>query len=247
MPPELNFVDSEIPQPVEVWNNLIRNVLLSLEIVLPAVVVEYDRAKNLVTVQPAVNRVLTDGTEAKRALAKIPCVNLCGNGIGINFPLKKGDTGWLIAADRDTENFQQLLETSRPKTFNLHSFQFGFFIPDKIHGFKIHDDDADSLVIETLDCKTRISIKQGQITIVSSDNVKVETETADVTASDKVTLHCKTADVTVTDSATVNCPRTEWTGDIIVDGDVKAGGVSLVNHLHPQTSSANTGKPIPGA
>ena len=122
------------------------------------------------------------------------------------------------------------MQTTRPKTFRLHAYQFGFFIPDKVHDFKIHEDDADALVIETLDYKTRISIKQGQITIVSSNNVKVETKTADVTA---------------TDSATVNCPTTNWTGDIIVDGDVTASGVSLVNHVHydPSEQHVITGKP----
>ena len=246
MPPELNFVNSEMPQPIELWTNLIRNMLQSLEIVIPAVVEKYDREKNIVTLQPAVNHVLTDYTEEKRSLVEVPCVNPYGNAIGINFPLKKGDTGWLIAADRDTENFQQLLQTTRPKTFRLHAYQFGFFIPDKVHDFKIHEDDADALVIETLDYKTRISIKQGQITIVSSNNIKVETKTANVTASDAVTLECKTADVTATDSATVNCPTTNWTGDIIVDGDVTASGVSLVNHVHydPSEQHVITGKPV---
>ena len=244
MSPQLNFVDSEIPSPSELWESLVRNAMLRLECVLPATVVSYDRAKNLVTVQPAVHRVLTDGTMVPRAIAQVPCANFCGGGVGINFPLKPGDTGWLIAADRDTENFQQALSPTIPKSGNIHRYEFGVFIPDKIRDFIIDTTDEGALVIETLDSKTRLSLKQGQITIISANNVKVVTKTADVTASDKVTLACKTATVTATDSASVTCPATTWTGNITVTGDVVANGISLTGHVHPQTTSANTLPPI---
>lgn len=233
--PELNFVDSEIPSISELWGNIIRNVLMQLEIVLPAVVESYDRSKNLVLARPAINRVFTDGTNKERVLVKVPCLNPYGNAIGINFPLKKGDTGWIIASDRDTENFQQMLDVTIPKTGIIHKYDFGFFIPDKVHDFTIAEGDEDALIIETLDAKTRISIKEKSISIITDGDVKVSADKADVTA--------KT-------SATVNCPSTSWTGDITVDGtitvsdDVIASDISLVHHVHPQTTSSNTLPPI---
>lgn len=242
--PEANFVDSEIPSVCELWGNLIRNMLLELEVVLPAVVESYDREKNIVTARPAVNRVLTDGTEVQRALVRVPCVNPYGNSIGINFPLKKGDTGWVIASDRDSENFEQMLQVTRPKTGIIHKYDFGFFIPDKVHDFKIEESDADALVIETLDAKTRITLKDKRVTIITDGDVIVNAKDISATASNKISVSCKTAEVTASSSATVTCPATTWTGDITVAGDVIASGISLVHHVHPQTSSSNTLPPI---
>lgn len=225
--PLANFLRGNNAPPAALLENILRNFALSFEVMIPANVVSYDRAKNIVTVQPAINRVNTANESIKRALLILPVFNPAGMGVGINFPLQKGDTGWVIACDRNAETFIETLEQSDPHTLDAHRYAFGFFIPDKIHGFVINPEDDGALVIETLDGKTRISIKDGQVTIASTENVKVSS---------------KTATVSVSDSATVSCPETTWTGNITVDGDVIAKGVSLVNHVHPY-SNGTTGKP----
>lgn len=225
--PLANFLRGTSATPADIWNNIMRNFALSFETMIPANVVEYDRQRNFVTVQPAINRITTDNESVKRALLSLPVFNPAGMGVGINFPLQKGDTGWVFACDRDTEKFIETRENSDPYTRNIHRYAFGFFLPDRIHDFVINKEDDGALVIETLDGKTRISIKQEQITVVSTGNVKVNS---------------KTATVSVSDSATVSCPKTTWTGNITVDGDVIAKGISLVNHVHPY-SNGTTEKP----
>lgn len=232
-----NFLKGGMASPQEIWRNLMRNYGLELETVIPAVVVSYDRAKNIVTCQPAINRTDLDGNSIQRTLLIVPCFNPAGSSIGINFPLSAGDTGWVIASDRDTENFVGTLKVANAKTANIHKYSFGFFIPDKIHDFVINPEDDGALVIETVDGTTRISIKGGQITLTSTNNVKVNTVTAEVSASGEVNIQC--------DSANVNCPDTQWTGTITVDGDVIANGISLTNHVHFDTANQTifTGKP----
>ena len=167
----------------------------------------------------------------------MPCLNPCGSNVGINFPLIPGNTGWLIAADRNTANFQQSKGVADPPTDDLHQYAYGVFIPDIIHDFVITPEDDGALVIETADAKTRISIKGGQITLTSENNIKVNAVTADVFA---------------TTSASLTCPTTTITGNIVVSGgitttgDVVAGGISLINHKHWDTSSQTviTGSPV---
>ena len=222
-----------------IWQNLMRHFALDLESAIPAVVISYDREKNLVTCRPAINRVTVEDESVERAEITVNCLNPCGNGIGINFPLREGDTGWIIAADRDTQNFTDTLAPCNPASGVLHRYAFGFFIPDKIKDFVIDAEDADALVIQTLDGKTRISVKEQQISIVSENGVKVNAVTAHVNAVTSATVICP--EIAITGSITV-------TGDITASGDVVGNGISLASHTHydPAEEANMTGKPFRG-
>lgn len=214
-----------------IWQNLMRHFALDLESAIPAVVISYDRKKNLVTCRPAINRVTVEDESVERAEITVNCFNPCGNGIGINFPLQEGDTGWIIAADRDTQNFTDTLAPCNPASGVLHRYAFGFFVPDKIKDFEIAEEDEDALVIQTLDGKTKIAVKDGQVTVKSETDVKVIALTAHVT-----------------------CPLTSVTGsisvdgDITVSGDVVASGISLASHVHYDAGETVvfTGRPVGG-
>ena len=223
-----------------IWQNLLRQFAMDIETAIPAVVLSYDRADNIVTCRPAINRVTVENESVERSEVVVPCLNLAGNGIGLNFPLKSGDTGWIIAADSDTENFKRTLAVSDPNTYEIHRYQHGFFIPDQVSGFEIAEEDSDALVIQTLDGKTKIAIGAGQISIASESNVKVNALTADVTAVTSATVICPA--ISVTGAITVN-------GTITATGDITAGSgtsnISLLTHKHldPQEEYTMTGKP----
>lgn len=189
-----------------IWQNLLRQYSLNLECAIPGVVEEYDREKNLVTVQPAINRMDVNKESIKRTQIIVPCFNPTGGGIGINFPLAKGDTGWLIAADRDTTTFIEKREVSDPDSGNLHRYVYGFFLPDQVSGFEIDDEDEKALVIQTLDSSTRISITSGAVIIASTDKVDVRTVWANVNAISGATVNTKSANVTATTSALLTTP-----------------------------------------
>lgn len=185
-----------------IWRNLMRQFSLNLESAIPAVVISYDRTNNMVTCRGAVNRIDADGNSYTRTEMEVPCFNPCGSGIGINFPLAEGDTGWVVAADRDTTNFQNTRAVSDPNSLDLHRYSFGFFIPDIIHGFTINPDDAGALVIETTDAATRISIKDQRVKI-TRNNVSLETN------GFYINLVTPSSTITVADDGTVTMKATQ--------------------------------------
>ena len=213
---------------------VLKNFSLSLENCLPAVVVSHDRAKNTVIVQPAINTILTSGNAQARDKIEIPVHIFGGGGVIISTPLKEGDTGWIIACDRDIALFKQSLSVSNPNTYMTHKFSFGFFIPDKIKGFTVQNNDEDSFLIQTLDGATRIAISEGNIRIVSSE--KVEVECVNLTA--------------IVDNVIIN-GNTQINGDLTVTGtitgqiDVIAGTISGKLHTHSGVTSGDnsTGAP----
>ena len=223
-----------------IWQNLLRQFSLDIETALPAVVLSYDRLNNIVTCRPAINRITVENKSVERSEVVVPCLNLAGGGIGINLPLKAGNTGWIIAADRNTENFKQTLAVADPNTFEIHRYEHGFFIPDKISGFEVAEEDSDALVIQTLDGTTKIAIGDGQVSITSKNNVKVNSVTADVTVATSANVICPL--MTVTGAITVN-------GAITATGDITAGSgtsnIGLLSHKHldPQEEYILTGKP----
>lgn len=153
----------------EIFKRIFRNFSMNFECCLPAVVDSYDRAKNLVTVIPAVNRLKSPDTpdgdpiEIQRAKMTVNAIQTYGGNIGITYPLKKGDTGWIIASDRDSSIFKQNRGIAKPLNLDFHSYQYGVFLPDRIMGFVVAEEDNDALTIQSLDGKTRISIQDNRI------------------------------------------------------------------------------------
>jgi hypothetical protein len=228
-----NYTNEETQDPVLAWRKLMSNFSMDFECVLPAIVQKYDRKNNLVYLQGAINHTTINGDIIERVLIKVPCFNPCGSGVGINFPLSKGDTGWIVASDRDTSLFMQELKKSPANTSIFHKFEFGFFLPDKIKGFNINSADEGALVIQTLDGTTKVSVKGGQITITSSENVNINAVNVNLSASN-TTL---TTETVFNGNITVN-------GSITSTGDMQAGGISLINHTHTGNLGAPTSPPI---
>lgn len=168
------------------------NLLRNLQVCFPACVYSYDRTTHQVEVMPLVKQAFFQGEwhflnrqPYKTTVRSIQC-----GGYTIDFPLYIGDTGWVIASDRDTALIKGnqtpstvVLEKSRkqetledyyqqsPSQRTIHSYSDGFFIPDNwgrwdSHRFK--DDVAVSIAdsvyigasIDTPDEDDSISPKQ---------------------------------------------------------------------------------------
>ena len=127
---------------------------------LPAKIVSYDREKNTATVQPLVAVLSTEGQSLSRAaVASVPVLALGGGNFVVNFPLKKGDLGWLKASDRDISLFMQGLQEAKPNTLRKHSFEDGLFIPDVYRNYTINGEDMDSnMVVQSLDGTIRVAL-----------------------------------------------------------------------------------------
>lgn len=236
-------------------DQVLKTFSLKLENCIPAVVLSHNRNKNTVVVRPAINSVLTDGTPQERNSIELPVHILGSNGVIISAPLQPGDTGWIIAADRDTTLFLQSLKTSNPNTYRTHQFSFGFFIPDKISGFTVQNGNENAFLIQTLDGTTRITLESGKIEIISTTDVKVQCDKLDAKATTSATLETDKLDAKATTSATLETETLtlkatnviiegtiQHTGDMTISGtitaatDVLGGGISLKTHTH--TSAA---------
>lgn len=199
---------------------LIKKILQKIEKVAPAEIISYDRVKNRATVQILNQAITSEGEKlTRKPLDNIPILMLSGGGFSLSFPIKEGDIGWIVAADRDISVFKQVLKLFAPATYQLHRYKNSFFIPDKVNGFEISEDDTDAVLLTSTDGLTKISIKPGQITLtapqtVLNGNLQVN---GTIEASDTITSNI----------------------------DVIADGISLKSHTHSgvEPGEGNTGVP----
>ncbi len=148
---------------------LFDKLLSKIEKIAPVEIVSYDRQKNRAVVQILNQSITSEGGKLPRKqLTDIPALMLYGGGFILSFPIKEGDIGWICSADRNISVFKQTLKIFTPATYEKHKYKDSFFIPNFINGFEYSTDDADAVILTSLDGKTKISIKNGLITVTSA-------------------------------------------------------------------------------
>lgn len=116
-------------------NNVFLNkIMMNIDCVIPGIVQSYDKTTNRAVIKPAITGVASQGQKvSKEPYINIPVLQLCGGGAKITFPISKGNTGWLVACDRNISIFKQNLTESAPNDYRKHKFEDAFFIPDAIN------------------------------------------------------------------------------------------------------------------
>lgn len=144
--------------------------LQGVDDMLPAVVISYDRATNQAQVQPLIALVTTDNKQIERAqVASIPVLQIGGGGFVLSFPIRPGDLGWIKANDRDISLFKRVLAVVSPNTARKHSFEDAMFIPDTMkRSVIINSEDAENVVLQSIDGTQRIAIWPGKIKITAT-------------------------------------------------------------------------------
>lgn len=143
-------------------NTLIDKISMGIQKIIPGIVQSYDAATNRAVVKPAITGVASQGQKVPHeALIDIPVMKLTGGGTMLAFPIKKGDTGWLVACDRNISIFKQNLEESAPNDYRKHKYEDSFFIPDSINGagvevFTIKSETQTLTVGETINASTMV-------------------------------------------------------------------------------------------
>ena len=160
-------------------NSILQDKLsMNIECAVPGIVQSYDRLTNRATVKPAITGVASQGQKvSKEPLINIPVYCMSGGGIVMSFPVNAGDTGWLIANDRNISIFKQKLEESAPNDFRKHNFLDAFFLPDKINDINFSQEDEGAVVIQTLTGTTKITLKEGVISL-AAPNIVINGDTA---------------------------------------------------------------------
>lgn len=208
---------------------------------IPAQIINFDRTQNLATVKPLIMHVDTnDKLRSRLPIANVPVVSLGGGGFHISFPLKQGDIGWILAADRDLSLFLQSLKESGPNTFRRHTFADSWFIPDVFRQYTINSADANAMVIQSTDGTTRISISEGIIVITAPTSVKVDTPKAtfthDVEVQGNLTVD---QNATVTGATTVNGgfnASGSGSSSVTLPNNTTIGGIVVYGHGHISSS-----------
>lgn len=212
---------------VGAFRSILNKTLQSIDDMLPAKVIAYDRVKNLAQVQPMIMMGTTNGQKVSRAqIAEVPVFTLGAGGFLLSFPVKPGDLGWIKASDRDISLFMQGLTEEWPNTTRLHSFQDGMFFPDRLKQWTLNADDADRVVLQSEDGATRIAVGVGTVDITAA------------TTTIHGTLH-------VTGSVQID-GNTHADGTIAADGEITGNGVQLSTHRHTSAAPGSpTSTPIP--
>lgn len=102
----------------------------------------YNRSRSLAIVSPLVKYPYVSGNQTvwtERPELQLRVLRVKSGGFWFEMPLKKGDTGWIIASDRDSSyaiERNSSTDTSKNagqqtySNFNKLKYAFGFFIPD---------------------------------------------------------------------------------------------------------------------
>ena len=143
-----------------------------MESCIPAIFLGYqndDRNTGYAIVQPLV-KIKTPVDTVERGKYLLPIHHIQHGTFMVDAPLVKGDTGWIVAGDRDNTNVLaansaiQGAESGigehdaqgvprgnqgpqEPTQRNTHRFLYGFFLPDKWGGVPLPEEFKDSLVI----------------------------------------------------------------------------------------------------
>lgn len=203
-----------------VFRSILGKFLQQTDDMLPATVIAYDRPSNRATVRPQIMLGTTDGEKVSRPqIASVPVLNIGAGGLVLSFPVKPGDLGWIKASDRDISLYLQggPEKEEWPNTKRMHNFSDGLFIPGGLATVTITGEDADRVVLQTLDGTTRIALGDGIVKVTTAGTVEVD------------------------------APTVHMTGDLNVDGEVTGNGIPLSTHKHTgvQAGGANTGGPTP--
>lgn len=159
-PPSINPADESTL--AGVIKTGINKAMQAMEVMLPVEVVAYDRATNRATVKHLVQMVGSDGEAVSRAnIASIRVMQQGNGAFNISLPIKPGDKGWLMAADRDISLFQQDLKETTPNTGRMHSFQDGVFMPDAMGNGDAPSGQGDRVVIGSNDGVSTFSFDAG--------------------------------------------------------------------------------------
>ena len=225
-----------------------------LRVSMPCEVVRYNSKRQMVDVrivQPEID--LAGNNIPMPVITNIPVSFVrCGNS-HITHPISKGDTGFIVFADRDISSWVETNNKSVVDSARTHSMQDSYFVPGIVGG----GNNANPNDVEIKYNNTTIHLrKNGDVDIntpskvnVNASNVIINSETTNngnVQINGNLTVSQMLTTGGFTSLGTSGGGTAQFTGSINVTDDVIASNVSLNSHLHSgvQSGTSNTGQPI---
>ena len=180
--------------------------MMMMQICLPSIVIEYDEKKHIAKVMPIVLKTYqtnAGNVSVPRGEYSVPVLYQNHNGISISWKLKKGDTGYLFACDRNPDD--AIKENSKPVIEPIEKdeiterhlkpasdgsvccFENGFFIPFSFAEESSNSQEDNCIVLSTVE--KSVSENGLKVTIGKTEKdgrcVNVETDSVSFKISDK--------------------------------------------------------------
>lgn len=226
-----------------------------LRVSMPCEVVRYNSKRQMVDVrivQPEID--LAGNNIPMPVITNIPVSFFrWGNG-HITHPIIKGDTGFIIFADRDISSWVETNNRSVVDSARTHSMQDSYFIPGIVGG----GNNANPNDVEIKYNNTTIHLrKNGDVDINTPSKVNVNASSEVNVTTNKLTVNAPNSyfngNVFISkllttggfvSNGTSGGGTAQFTGSINVTDEVTASGIDLSTHRHPGDSGGTTGQPI---
>ena len=222
---------------------MLRQHELRTDQMLPARVINFDRATNMATVKPLIMWLdVNDNQIPRHSIANVPVLSLGGGGFHISFPLAQGDLGWIYASDRDLSLFKQSLKETVANTGRAHRFEDSMFVPDVFRQYTVAGEDSGAMVLQSTDGATKVSIRPDNIKIAAPSKLLIEVPDTEITGNLKVGGNTEIAGMTnvnggfsATGGAGLECslPATTTVNGKQVDGHEHGGIQPGSGHTDP--------------
>ena len=239
----------------ELIKRTIIQTMRQLRVSMPCEVVRYNSKRQMVDVrivQPEID--LAGNNIPMPVITNIPVSFVrCGNS-HITHPINKGDTGFIIFADRDISSWVETNNRSVVDSARTHSMQDSYFVPGIVGG----GNNANPNDVEIKYNNTTIHLrKNGDVDINTPSKVNVNASNEVNVTTNKLTVNAPNSyfngNVFVSkllttggfvSNGTSGGGTAQFTGSINVTDEVTASGINLSTHRHPGDSGGTTGQPI---
>ncbi len=197
---------------------------------LPAKVLKFNAGDNTVQVELMINELKRDGVSVPLPpIDDVPVQFFRGGDFVITTPIRKGDHGLCVFAERCIDGWFASASKSEPLDFRLHDYSDGFFLT----GFSprplaVKDVDLDGVCMRTLSKSTYLKLTEGKIII--KGNIE------------------QTGDYKQVGNKNLVGNFSQVEGNSVSSGTITAkdmigSGVSLKNHTHGGDSGGITTQP----
>lgn len=214
----------------------IENRLKDLHTSMPGIVETFDAATQLVSVQPAVQRIMkTDDGEKEiltptnlPILINVPVQFAKAGGFALTFPIVAGDECLLVFCERSIDRWHQFGGVQQPAARRFHALSDAVAIvglpslANKLTGYN------------TADVELRNDAGTSFISIKADGSIEVETPTkVTVTGGTEVIVDAPIVTVNASTSVTVTSPLTTFVGNVIVTGLLTTGTLAVTSVTTP--------------
>lgn len=239
----------------ELIKRTIIQTMRQLRVSMPCEVVRYNSKRQMVDVrivQPEID--LAGNNIPMPVITNIPVSFVrCGNS-HITHPINKGDTGFIVFADRDISSWVETNNKSVVDSARTHSMQDSYFVPGIVGG----GNNANPNDVEIKYNNTTIHLrKNGDVDINTSTKVNINASSEVNVTTNKLTVNAPSSyfngNVFISQllttggfvsNGTSGGGTAQFTGSINVTDEVTASGINLSTHRHPGDSGGTTGQPI---